>query len=60
VGRVLAATVVTWGIVNGVIVLLALGFQLSPAVAIGRALPLALVCTAAAGLLYLSEQGRRG
>jgi len=56
VTQALTATAVTWGIVNAVIVLLALDFQLSPVVAIGRALPLALVCAAAAGLFVLSEQ----
>ncbi len=58
-GRALTATIVTWGIVLSVTALLAIGFQLSPIAAMGRALPLALVCSVAAGLLYLSEQRGR-
>ncbi len=55
-GRALTATMVTWGIVLSVTAFLAIGFQLSPVVAMGRALPLALVTSVAAGLLSLSEQ----
>ena len=54
--RALAATMVTWGIVNAVTVLLALGFELSPIAAMGRALPLALVSSLAAGLVCFTEQ----
>ncbi|MCM8749692.1 hypothetical protein NET02_11070 [Thermomicrobiaceae bacterium CFH 74404] len=54
--RALAATMVTWGIVNAVTALLALGFELSPLAAMGRALPLALVSGLAAGLVCFTEQ----
>lgn len=54
--RALAATMVTWGIVNAVTALLALGFELSPFAAMGRALPLALVSGLAAGLVCFTEQ----
>ena len=54
--RALVVTVATWGIISAVITLLALGFELSPVAAIGRALPLALVSSLAAGLVCFTEQ----